>query len=236
MEEFSKKHGWNKEKLEKKLKCVRKNCTLKRDPDHDNKSLIRTSKELKFNPKPPRRRRNEATTEDEKEPPPEELPAINVEEYFYQRYKIRLKYPNVSYHAINIVSTIFQSLTHITDTPIQLPLVFIGKKEWYPIEFCYQCLTKRKDANADHDVRTMLGFYDEISGKAFVDRVCEVRNLLEGMSLSDDLYSSFRMKRSSEPVRLRGRVLQQPDLRFQDGVMAQVYNGDWNLRDKRFAE
>merc|ERR1740121_1701078 len=43
-----------------------------------------------------------------------------------------------------------------------MPAVFIGKKEWFPIEFLSQAFGKAKDANSTEHVRSILGYYDEM--------------------------------------------------------------------------
>ena len=61
---------------------------------------------------------------------------VTVADYFWIRYRIKLKYPH-------------------------MPLVFLGNKEWFPIEFLFQSFSKMRDANSKDQVSAVLEFYNE---------------------------------------------------------------------------
>jgi hypothetical protein len=117
-----------------------------------------------------------------------------------------------------------------------MPVVFIGKKEWYPIEFSYQALAPTKGANETHDVTTILGFYDEIGGKRYVDKVCELIDKFDQWNpMSKKTLNKFSLERESAPHTLKAKVLEEPVLRFGNNHKVNPANGDWNLRNAKFA-
>jgi hypothetical protein len=61
---------------------------------------------------------------------PEDKPVVRytIASYYHDVYGIRLRYP-------------------------KMPIVFIGKKEWYPMEFLTQALAKTTGANNSDQVR-----------------------------------------------------------------------------------
>jgi len=60
----------------------------------------------------------------------------------------------------------------------------------------------------------------------------KLSNLLESNPQSD-LLRLFGIERSDEPVRLKAKVLPEPQLRFQNS-QARVTDGKWDLRDVQF--
>ena len=65
-----------------------------------------------------------------------EKKTVTVAEYFLIRYGKKLKYP-------------------------EMPLVFLGNKEWFPIEFLFQSFSKMRDANKKKQVGAVLEYYNE---------------------------------------------------------------------------
>jgi len=120
----------------------------------------------------------------------------------------------------------------------QLPLIFIGGKEWYPIEFLFQTFQKTKDANDKQHVQDLLKHFDGIAGNKYVE---EISKLVGQLSIEQervncgDIFRQFNLQRSLEPLQLSAKILGAPRLKFgkQD---ASVENGDWNLRNVKFSQ
>ena len=97
-----------------------------------------------------------------------------------------------------------------------MPAVFIGKKEWFPIEFLTQAFGKAKDANSTDHVRSILGYYDENAGTRCVDNVTRLMQRLctNQNQLGVDIFQQFSMSRVDQPVQLRAKVLALPRISF----------------------
>ena len=75
----------------------------------------------------------------QEEPPPEPPEIHTVASYFLKAYNIRLRFPH-------------------------LPMIYIGKKEWFPLEFVFQASNKTRGANSADHVNGVLKYHDENSG------------------------------------------------------------------------
>jgi hypothetical protein len=140
---------------------------------------------------------------------PEDTPVIRhtLASYYEQAYGIKLRYP-------------------------KMPIVFIGKKEWYPMEFMTQALAKTSGANNGDQVRGVLGYYDEFAGLGCIENI----QRLSQKAQIDEQLSRFSLERDLEPVTLDAKVLPEPKLTFGRGEAASINNGSWDLRNKKFAK
>ena len=59
--------------------------------------------------------------------------------YYKERYNVTLRYP-------------------------KMPLIFLGNKEWFPIEFLSQSFGKMRAANKPEQVKAVLEYYDQNAG------------------------------------------------------------------------
>ena len=152
-------------------------------------------------------------------PPPPPPVTHTPASYYYEKYGIRLRYPN-------------------------MPVVKIDRKrrgntffdEWFPIEFLSQEFGKTRDAD-NQKLTAALRYNDEQTGRQSVDRITEmvrIANRLEknGLTLSDFL-GRFGMHFDVEPEAFEGKVESEPKLYFSNDSPAQVNNGDWRLADQR---
>ena len=92
----------------------------------------------------------------------------------------------------------------------KMPIVFLGNKEWFPIEFLAQCFGKMKGANSTEHVKAKLDYYKEHAGTNYVRNVSEVMQAtsqLHGLSI-DDILLQFNLRKSTEPVQLEAKVAQ----------------------------
>jgi len=137
-----------------------------------------------------------------------------VASYFQEKYKIKLQYPD-------------------------LPLIFIGKKNYLPIEFLFRAAGKMRGANKEEQVQAVLGYYDHNAGYACIENISQLADLAcktlekEGESF-ENILEKFNFKRSHQPVEITAKLLAEPQLSFADNRSAQVRNGSWNLRDVKF--
>ena len=140
---------------------------------------------------------------------PEDTPVIRhtIASYFEAAYGIRLKFPH-------------------------MPIVFIGKKEWYPMEFIFQAQSKTSGANNGDQVRGVLGYYDEFAGLGCIENIQK----LSKKAQIDDQLRRFNLVRDLEPVILEAKVLPEPKLTFARSEPASINNGSWDLRNKKFAK
>jgi len=114
-----------------------------------------------------------------------------------------------------------------------MPCIFIGKGEWYPVEFLFQ--GPGRAVHGDLQQRK-LDFYDMIAGSKRIEHIMnssqKLSNLLESNSQAD-LLRTFGIERSNEPVTFKAKVLPEPKLHFQNS-QARISDGKWDLRDVQF--
>ena len=151
----------------------------------------------------------------EEKNPKDGVPPKNYTVFSYnkERYNIILKYP-------------------------KMPIVFLGNREWFPIEFLYQAFGKTKGANSREHVAGVLGYYDENSGTRCVDNISNLSRIacqqLQRNGLSfEHILRQFNLRRSTDAVELEAKVLPEPQLAFGN-TKASLRNGSWDLRDKIF--
>jgi hypothetical protein len=110
LEKLAIEHKWEHGKLDGKLKRVRKNKKLQRDPARDNISIYKSAREMTFIKTPPRPRRANADAPPESEPAAEEEGReMTVEQYFLEAYGIKLRYPHVRAVAQGVFFSVAQS-------------------------------------------------------------------------------------------------------------------------------
>eukprot|EP00559_Dactyliosolen_fragilissimus_P005779 CAMPEP_0184858258 /NCGR_PEP_ID=MMETSP0580-20130426/3389_1 /TAXON_ID=1118495 /ORGANISM="Dactyliosolen fragilissimus" /LENGTH=1354 /DNA_ID=CAMNT_0027354333 /DNA_START=16 /DNA_END=4080 /DNA_ORIENTATION=+ len=145
----------------------------------------------------------------------EDAPVVKhtVASYYREKYRLNLRYP-------------------------KLPIVYVGKDGWFPVEFLLQAYDKMKGSNLPDQVKGVLGYYDEYSGTRSVDNIKRLSQIAcsqsdrYGMSF-EQVLKQFNLRRSSEPIELEARVLPEPRLSFEN-TSASLKNGSWDLRDKKF--
>ena len=114
----------------------------------------------------------------------------------------------------------------------KMPIVFLGNKEWFPLEFLYQTFGKMRAANSPEHVKAVLDYYNMHSGAKYmgnVSAVTEASNRIKRMGLNiSDILKQYNLRKSSDPVKLEARVLQEPTLAFAE-ENAFLKNGDWSV-------
>lgn len=193
--------------IHKMLTRVRKNLKIKPDVTRGKASVLWAADDpevycVEKKPDP-----SGKDSMDEKKLEEEKPIVLSIAQYFDVKYGIKLRYP-------------------------KLPIVHIGDKNWYPIEFLYQAFERTKDANSPTHVSDLLKHFDDNAGNKYVD---EISSLLKQIEFNDINFEKIGLVRSCEPVQLSAKILDQPHLKFgnQD---ASVNNGDWNLRGVQFAK
>ena len=120
-----------------------------------------------------------------------------------------------------------------------MPLIFIGNKEWYPLEFCYQGFSKVKNANDTAKVTAVLDYNDKFSGTDSIDNINRLQDTLKSTGSAgnkvQDFLDRFNIHISDEAVQTKARVLTEPTLSVRGGPM-QINNGSWNLRNVQFSK
>ena len=114
-----------------------------------------------------------------------------------------------------------------------MPCVYIGKGEWYPIEFLFQAQEKASHPNLNE---MKLKYYDEIAGFHRSVHIRKSYQKLAGLLQNDpnhDLLRQFGIMRIDEPITLRAKVLPEPKLSFANQE-AHINDGKWNLMNKKF--
>ena len=84
----------------------------------------------------------------------------------------------------------------------------------------------------------ILSHYDEIQGRRNIDKVKELMDKLtvaQNRHGGADILGQFNFQRSSEPLRLKAKVLPEPELRFSGNKKIKINNGSWSLKDAKFA-
>ena len=131
--------------------------------------------------------------------------------YYKERYNVALRYP-------------------------KMPLIFLGNKEWFPIEFLSQSFGKMRAANKPEQVKAVLDYYNQNAGSRNIvnikDMVDSVSGRLSSMGMNlDMILKQYNLRRKSEPVQLMARVLPLPTLNFAERE-AFLKNGDWAVMNR----
>jgi hypothetical protein len=136
-----------------------------------------------------------------------------VYSYNKERYGITLRYP-------------------------KMPIVFLGNKEWFPVEFLFQSFGKIKAANSPEQKKAVRDYYNTHGGTGYVRNLSKLdqtacdRLKHEGLSTTQIL-QQYNLVKSSEPIELEARVLSQPTLKFAN-YDANVNDGNWKIGRGRF--
>ncbi len=134
-----------------------------------------------------------------------------VASYFEERYKKRLRFP-------------------------KMPIVFLGNKEWFPVEFLFQSFGKLKNANTTEQTNAVLNYYDKNSGY-YVNNIQDVFEAASkrlgdmGMTI-DDVLKQYNLRRNDNPIQLEARILPEPKLRYGEQD-AELRNGSWDVMRSR---
>jgi hypothetical protein len=133
-----------------------------------------------------------------------------VASYFKERYNIVLRYP-------------------------KMPLIFIGGKELFPIEFLFQRFGKLKGANLPEHVQAKLEYYNKKAGSQYVDNIDALSRQaftrLGSLGLdADAMLRQYNLRRSNEPVQMEARLLDEPTLNFHEETRAELKNGSWAIK------
>jgi len=135
---------------------------------------------------------------------------VTVEEYFQERYGIRLNFPRMP-------------LIH---TKIR------GRSNWIPIEFLWQSFGKAKDANGPENVRAVLAEKDSAAGPQLIN---QLRAVYASVLPEINAYlQSCNIQIDNEPLTLQARVLPNPQISFERGG-ATISNGSWDTRNVTFS-
>ncbi|GFT89158.1 hypothetical protein NPIL_273231 [Nephila pilipes] len=133
-----------------------------------------------------------------------------VEQYFARQYKIKLRYPHLPCVQANPET----------------------KKVYLPVELCeiiegQHCKKKLEDKqNAE-----MIKF----TARPPKQRFEEIADILKTANFNQDrLLNGFGIKVSAKPLALEGRVIEAPNVRYQNNTSAKPVNGSWDMRDKQY--
>mmetsp|Transcript_13918 Transcript_13918/g.25407 ORF Transcript_13918/g.25407 Transcript_13918/m.25407 type:complete len:806 (-) Transcript_13918:62-2479(-) len=133
---------------------------------------------------------------------------VTVASYYWEKYGIGLEYPN-------------------------LPLIYLGRPGWFPIEFAHQSFAKTREANAQEMIDKVLKYYDGIAGTRLSDDVINKQHALSTLIDRNGVCTSERLgwyniSIESKPIVLKARVLKEPTIKFQGNVRG-CKNGSFNL-------
>jgi hypothetical protein len=140
----------------------------------------------------------------------------DIQSYFLKYYDIRVHFPH-------------------------LPVVSVGARGYFPVEFLYQ-EKSRVGGNEKHLQDVVLRYHDHFSG---YDRAKHVRNLkneaygVENVDVSFrslyGLLQEFQISIEQDPVCSLADILPRPCPQFGENMAINVMRGSWNLIDKVFA-
>ena len=140
---------------------------------------------------------------------------MNVEEYFKKFYDIKIKYPH-------------------------LPVVSVGGRGFFPVEFLYQEQTRVR-GNEKHRQEEVLRYHDHFSGNRRVERLRNLKEYAYGLNVGnfeslDVLLQKFQIKIDNFPMVCPAELLQGPSPQFRYKE-AKVFpgSGSWNLAHQEFA-
>jgi hypothetical protein len=140
----------------------------------------------------------------------------DIQSYFLKIYDIQIKYP-------------------------QLPVVSIGGRGYFPVEFLYQ-EKSRVGGNSEQQLQHVLNYHDRFSGHDRADRVCEVKDRayscertdIGGFRSLNGLLHEFQISIDQRPIKSPAQRLAAPRPTFSNGETADTKDGSWNLARKSF--
>ena len=141
---------------------------------------------------------------------------INVANYFKRYYGITIEYPH-------------------------LPVVSVGGRGFFPVEFLYQEQT-RVSGNENHRQEEVLRYHDHFSGHRRVQRLIKLKEYAYGVKVGnfeslDILLQEFQIKIENDPLVSRAEILQAPIPQFRDNKAKLVQgSGSWNLANQVFSD
>lgn len=137
---------------------------------------------------------------------------VSVEQYFVDRYHIRLRYPNLP--------------------PVNLGRRKAGTESWVPIELCEvapgqpYCGPDRSNTTA---IRTQAVVKPHV-------RMNGIQRLRDSFNFENDPFlRAFGLSVAERMEGVGARVLAAPDIQYGNGVH-RPRNGNWNLQDKTFVK
>jgi eukaryotic translation initiation factor 2C len=136
---------------------------------------------------------------------------VSIEQYFKDRYKIRLEFPH-------------------------LPCILINKKKqnYLPMEVC-RIESHQKYKGPMFDVLTSEMI--KAMNKAPMERFRMVKNYLEHAQLNqNNVQRSFGLTFDSEFIEPPARILPPPPVIYKTGQNPFAHTGAWNMRDMRFVD
>jgi len=225
-EEKKRNMGWKQSRINKAKQVVRRNVIMVGDKERKKQGKedvhiiwsARDTNQYSFDmTKKPRRSRNnnnnnegggereQQNPEEQKEEVPEHTPnMVCVAEYFEEKYGIKLEYPD-------------------------LPIIHIGKGEWYPLEFFSVAQDKAKGHN---DPGAVLNYYDDHQGWAHSNHVQNLMSVRDKLTLFETL-QMFSIRKNPEPKKFETTVLPEPTLML-GGREVTIENGSWKYHHKSF--
>uniref|UniRef100_A0A0N4ZSQ5 PAZ domain-containing protein n=1 Tax=Parastrongyloides trichosuri TaxID=131310 RepID=A0A0N4ZSQ5_PARTI len=135
---------------------------------------------------------------------------LNVAQYFYRKYGMKLIYPH-------------------------LPCIQIGskvKRLFFPMEIAsvasnQKCYTRYTDPQASKMIKA-------ITRNAY-ERERSIEDIVEKFGISNDETSSqFGLKMEKQMCKIDGYILPSPKLLFKDNNTIEPVNGTWDMRSKKF--
>ena len=137
----------------------------------------------------------------------DDAPKFTVERYYRERYGIQLQHP-------------------------KMPIVHVGRGNWFPVEFLYQAYGKAKDANTPENVRRILAEKDSTAGIKLLNYIRGVfASFLPEVGAN---LESCNIQISEAPMELSAKILPNPHIMFQN-TSGTVNNGSWNLQNAHFS-
>jgi len=139
---------------------------------------------------------------------------VDVQGYYSRYYGIELRFPH-------------------------LPIVSVGGKGYFPIEFLYQ-ERSRVGGNEKHRQEEVLKYHDRFAASRRADRVRTLKDYAYGVNTDykslEELLKDFQVSIEAKPLESRAEILPCPVPRFRnrDGLVAQG-TGSWNLNGQVFA-
>jgi len=72
---------------------------------------------------------------------------------------------------IHTVASYFNSVHGLRLIHPKMPIIFVGNKECFPVEFLFQALCKMKNSNDPEQVNAVFGYNEEFSGTKNVQNI-----------------------------------------------------------------
>lgn len=133
-----------------------------------------------------------------------------VSDYFLEQYQRRLQYP-------------------------QLPCLQVGpesKKVYLPLEVCeilegQHCKKKMTESQTSEMIKK--------TARPPVERFREIQQIVRRADFNNDPYNrEFGIRVSTDPLQLDGRVIDPPNVRYNNDRRIMPRDGSWDMRDKQF--